>query len=138
VIDSSNVIEKIICEGSTYTLPGNTVVKNSGTYFVVYKTAGGCDSIKFYKIKVDKNPNSLSLGKDICFENNDSITLKATEGYDDYYWLNEMATPIPEFTIGAPGAYHVRVTNSCGSKTDSILVFKDCDFPIFIPTGFYS
>lgn len=136
VIDSTNMQPVNICEGGSYTLPDNTVVRSSGTYYVVYKTQGGCDSFKFYRVIVHKNPSALTLGSDICFEGKDSITLSATPGYDNYYWMNAVAAPNNEYKIAAPGVYHVRVTNSCGSKTDSISVFKECDFPIYIPSAF--
>jgi gliding motility-associated-like protein len=136
VIDSNNIRPVNICEGSSYTLPDNTVVKTSGTYFAVYKIPGGCDSIKFYKVVVSKNPSELTLGSDKCLDRKDSITLTATRGYENYYWMNRAATADNEFRIGAPGEYEVRVTNICGSKTATISVFKECDFPIFMPSAF--
>ncbi len=135
VIDSAAIKTVTICEGSQFTLPNNTIVNSAGTYYVVYKTAGGCDSITFYRIKVDKNPAALTLGADQCLENNDSITLTATEGYERYQWMTTTTTS-NEFKIQRPGTYWVRVSNTCGNKTDSINLFKNCDFPIYIPTAF--
>ena len=35
-----------------------------------------------------------------------------------------------------PGNYFVRVQNTCGSKTDSIGIFEQCDYPLYIPSAF--
>ncbi|HXB95575.1 MAG TPA: gliding motility-associated C-terminal domain-containing protein, partial [Puia sp.] len=39
-------------------------------------------------------------------------------------------------TIYGPGVYWVNVTNACGSRTDSVHVYKDCDFQVYMPSGF--
>lgn len=135
VVDSATKPLINICEGSTYTLPDTTAITKSGVYYISYKTAGGCDSIVYYKIKVAKNP-SLSLGADQCFEEKDSIVLQATEGYESYNWMNSPVASGSSFTVRKPGTYYVRVSNICGSKTDSITVYKECDFPIYVPSAF--
>ncbi|MES2882102.1 MAG: gliding motility-associated C-terminal domain-containing protein [Bacteroidota bacterium] len=136
VIDSLNMPTINICEGSSYTLPDNSVVKTSGTYYSVYKTPGGCDSIKFYKLQVHKNPAALTLGDDVCLKEKDSAVLIATPGYTAYLWMNNVPTVDNEFKITVPGIYRVRVQNVCGSKTDSVSVFAACDFPIYLPNAF--
>ena len=40
------------------------------------------------------------------------------------------------FTITQPGKYYVRVENACGSKTDSIEIFNQCDYTIYMPNTF--
>ncbi|MES2374136.1 MAG: gliding motility-associated C-terminal domain-containing protein [Bacteroidota bacterium] len=135
VIDTINITRATICDNETYTLPNNQVVKDSGTYYITYKTASGCDSITFFHLSVIKHPSALSLGKDTCLEGKDSLTLQATPGYANYSWMNATTT-FPFYTIKQPGTYSVSVANTCGSKSSSIQVFAICDPEIFIPTAF--
>lgn len=136
VADSSKPIIHV-CEGSTYTLPDNTVVKDSGTYYVTYTSPAGCDSIVFYKIKTDKNVAALDLGQSLCFEGKDSLVLKATEGYENYFWNNaNLPSQKNSFTVRKEGTYRVTVKNSCGENTDSVGVYNQCVFPTHMPDAF--
>ncbi len=136
VIDTVNIRRATICEGSTFRLPDNTIVKDSGTYYVVNKTLAGCDSITFTNIKIDKSLSSLSLGNDSCLTGNSTIELKATEGYTAYSWMNGPSISSNKFTVNRAGIYKVRVTNICGTKADSIEIYDRCDFPVFLPDAF--
>jgi gliding motility-associated-like protein len=135
IIDSLNIREEKICEGKTYTLPDGTVVKDSGTYYVPYKTPRGCDSIKYYRLNTDKNPTKLTVGNDTCMTDQRPILLNATPGYDEYSWMGVVKSE-SSLTITRPGLYWVKVSNSCGSKTDTIEVYGQCDFPVYIPSAF--
>jgi gliding motility-associated-like protein len=117
-------------------LPDNTIVKDSGTYYVVNKTLAGCDSITFTNIKIDKSLSSLSLGNDSCLTGNSTIELKATEGYTAYSWMNGPSVSSNKFTVNRAGIYKVSVTNICGTKADSIEIYDRCDFPVFLPDAF--
>jgi gliding motility-associated-like protein len=134
-LDTTNSKNIVLCEGNTYTLPDNYMVKDPGIYNVVYKTQKGCDSIVPYYVNVLKNPASLSLGNDTCLEERDSIVLKATAGFASYNWLNTIRND-STFLVTQPGKYWVEVSNSCGTKRDSIEVFKNCDFEIYLPNAF--
>jgi gliding motility-associated-like protein len=130
-------IEKInICAGSSFTLPDNNLIKDSGTYAVTFKTLLGCDSIRYYHIHVNKDVSALTLGGDKCLEDRNSITLLASTGYENYYWMNSTAEATNEYSVSQPGAYWVQVHNACGSKTDSIRVFDHCDFSVYMPNAF--
>jgi gliding motility-associated-like protein len=135
-IDTFNIRQVKICEGSSYTLPGNNMVKDSGTYYVVYKTATGCDSVTYHRVTVDKSLSVLKLAMDTCLTGKDTIVLKATEGYNGYNWMGGTSTSTSSFKIKAPGVYWVSVTNFCGTKKDSIEIFDRCDFPIYMPDAF--
>lgn len=135
-VDTINIRQVKLCEGNSYKLPDNSVVKDSGTYYAIYKKAAGCDSIIYYKVTVDKSLSGLALGRDTCLLPNDTIVLKATEGYNAYSWMGGSNTTAATFKIKSPGVYWVRVTNICGSKRDSIEIFDRCDFPIYIPDAF--
>jgi len=134
-LDIANTKQIILCEGSTYSLPNNYTAKDSGTYYITIKTAAGCDSISFYHITVQKNPGDLKLTGDKCFEGKDTITLRATSGYEKYNWINNITTDSSYF-ITRPGIYWVGVSNSCGSKRDSTEIFDKCNFSIYMPSAF--
>jgi gliding motility-associated-like protein len=135
VVDTTHINNVSLCEGSSYTLPDNTVVKDSGLYYVSYKTLKGCDSVSLYKISIDKNPSALSLGLDTCFTESDSVVLHATDGYASYTW-NDLTTQSSNYTVYGPGTYTVTVSNVCGTKTDSLHVYEQCEFPVYIPNAF--
>lgn len=136
IVDSSAANAIAICEGKSYLLPDSTVVNEAGTYPITFKTALGCDSIVFYKITIDKDVAKLTLGEDTCLTGQQTITLNATEGFEKYYWMNNPAPKQPAFLITKPGNYFVNVENVCGSKTDSIEIFDQCDYKVFMPTAF--
>ena len=135
VIDSLHPHIISICENETYTLPDNTVVKKTGTYYTTLKTTRGCDSIVFYNIKLLKSPSHLTTSPDTCMNGASSIQLRALEGYDDYWW-NNILSDKSVYQIHTPGNYTVKVQNSCGSKTATIIVYDRCDFPIYFPGAF--
>lgn len=136
IIDSSAANTIAICEGKSYMLADSTVVKEAGTYPITFKTALGCDSIVFYKISIDKDVAKLTLGDDTCLTGQQVITLRATEGFEKYFWMNNAASKQPNFLITQPGKYSVNVENVCGSKTDSIEIFNQCDYKVFMPNAF--
>jgi gliding motility-associated-like protein len=134
-IDSLNPTNISLCENESYTLPDNTVVKDSGTYYIHLKTQNGCDSVLFYKIKVLKSPSSLSASEDTCLNNSSSIQLRATEGFESYLW-NSNRSSESFYPVHSPGSYTVKVENICGNKTDTINVYDYCNFPIYLPSAF--
>lgn len=135
VIDSLNIPRIDICEGSTYRLPDNTIVSDSGRYYAIFKTTRGCDSIRFYNVHVVKDPARLSLGNDTCMQQPTQALLHATPGYETYNWMG-ISSPDPTYSISQPGKYWVKVQNTCGSKTDTVEVFRECEFPIYLPNAF--
>ncbi|NOT93299.1 gliding motility-associated C-terminal domain-containing protein [Ferruginibacter sp.] len=125
-----------ICEGKKFMLPDGTIVKDSGNYYSVTKSPLGCDSIKFYHINIDKDISKLNLGLDSCLTQSATITLLATAGYSNYYWGNSTTAGTNSYNINMPGYYKVRVSNTCGTKTDSIIIYDRCDYPIYMPGAF--
>jgi gliding motility-associated-like protein len=134
-VDSTNITQVPLCQGIKYTLPDNTVVSDSGRYYVTFKGAGGCDSTVFFQVTNSINPSALKIVSDTCLAGQDSITLHATEGFANYTWTN-LTTNSPYYTIYQPGIYTVNVNNICGSKTDSVHVYDKCNFPITMPNAF--
>jgi gliding motility-associated-like protein len=134
-VDSLHPKAISLCPGETYTLPDNTIIKDSGTYYGILKTQKGCDSILFYNVKLLKIPADLKTSPDTCLKNAASIELRATEGYTDYLW-NNIALKSYAYPVTTPGVYTVKVQNKCGTKTDTISVYADCNFTIYFPNAF--
>jgi gliding motility-associated-like protein len=110
------------------------VVTVSNTYYHFYKTEKGCDSIVYYPV-VFQNKPAINLGADDCLEDKDSIILKADTGYLIYNWMNQLSNQ-PVYVIQNPGTFWVTVTNKCGTASDSITIYKDCEFETYIPSAF--
>lgn len=133
--DVTDTAAKIsLCDISYYVLPNNDTVKNSGTYTIKHKTSKGCDSIVYYNIDFVFTPQ-ISLGADRCLGQKDTIILKAQQGYTNYMW-NGFNTPANTFSVNEPGTYKVSVNNNCGTKEDTIVVYKQCEFEILMPNAF--
>lgn len=137
VVDSTSHPLITQCEGIPFRLPDNTMVTTSGTYYVIFKTAKGCDSVVYFRIKFDKNVAALNLGQDQCLLGKDSLILHATGGYENYYWMNALTPSFDSsYTIKKPATYFVTVKNACGQKTDSITIYPECNFPVYMPSAF--
>jgi gliding motility-associated-like protein len=135
VIDSLHAHNISICENETYTLPDNTNIRDSGTYYLTLKGERGCDSVVLYNLNVIKSPSHLEVTPDTCLENVSAVKLTATSGYRSYTW-NNIATTDSTYTVHFPGSYSVSVENMCGSKTVTSHVYDHCDFPIYFPDAF--
>lgn len=135
VIDTVNIVKIAVCENDNYKLPDNTPIRISGTYYVSFKTALGCDSIKIYQVTVFKDPSIIKLGADTCLEGRDSIVLYTEPGFDQYLWNNQASSNF-YYSAKQAGTYTVKVSNLCGSKTASMNVNALCDPAFYLPTAF--
>lgn len=95
--------------------------KQNGT-FQVSATLKSCFPLTdSFKITVLKTNSRVNLGKDTVICENNSIVLKAGKGYKTYLWQNGSSDSV--LVVTQPGAYSVRVTDSCDNiSIDSILV----------------
>ncbi|HYJ62489.1 MAG TPA: gliding motility-associated C-terminal domain-containing protein [Parafilimonas sp.] len=132
VTDTADEIK--LCNMLFYILPNKDTVKNSGTYTATYKTSKGCDSIVYYNVNFNFTP-TVSLGADTCFGSKDSLVLKALPDYSTYTW-NGTASGSNKFVVSKPGIYTLMISNECGMKADTINIFKQCAFDIFMPNAF--
>ncbi len=123
-----------LCDVASYTLPDGNVVKESGTYYTVFKTLKGCDSISFVPVTFLKKPD-IKITGEICLENKDPIVLKATPGFASYNWTNNITTQ-SSYIVKQPGIYWTEVSNLCGVARDSIEVLDKCNFEIYMPNAF--
>ena len=134
-IDTMHAHNVSICENETYTLPDNSRVNTTGSYYTKYHTERGCDSVVYFNVKVLKSPSHLTASPDTCLESPAGVRLKAAGGYDSYSW-NGLVIPDSVYTVHSVGTYWVTAENICGSKTDTIHVYDHCKFPIYFPTAF--
>ena len=112
--------------GSTYLWNDNSTdpvftVFSPGIFWVEITNPGGCtdtDSINIhYKMLPDVN-----LGNDTVFCQGSWVLDATVPGGTDYLWQDGSVNTL--FTVTSPGIYWVEITNSCGSKKDSIVIKK--------------
>ncbi len=123
-----------LCRGGSYTLPDNYVATENGDFPIVFKTAKGCDSIIHYRVQFSDYPEA-DIGEDQCFEGRDTIILRAAPGYLRYNWMGTVSDQ-NFYTVRQPGTYWVRISNACGSRTDSVSIFRQCEFDTYMPNAF--
>ncbi|MDQ3071973.1 MAG: gliding motility-associated C-terminal domain-containing protein [Bacteroidota bacterium] len=76
-----------------------------------------------------------NLGKDTTICDGDSILLNVKEWGVRYAWQDGSVTPA--YIVKKAGTYHVRSTNDCGSKSDTVKISTtDCRCYMFIPNAF--
>ena len=93
-------------------------ITQSGEYYVSVSNICGTTSDTVLAV-VNPLP-SVFLGDDISVCNDISVQLIANGIADTYLWSDGNTNS--SITVTSPGIYSVTVTNSCGSKTDSIVV----------------
>lgn len=123
-----------LCNVNSYTLPNNDIITGPGTYGVAFKTTRGCDSIVYYNITFSKNP-LVKLGDDECLQGKDSVILRTPGGYNSYSWMGD-ARADSFLTVKQPGKYFVSVSNACGTNADTIEVYNECEFAVYVPNAF--
>lgn len=123
-----------LCNALSYRLPDNSLVRETGIYYVNLKNANNCDSIAYYDIRFLKKP-VINLGEDTCFVNNSPVVLRADSGYTNYTW-NGISLNQHIYPAITPGKYILSITNQCGTGVDEIEIYKDCEYPVYMPSGF--
>ena len=93
-------------------------ITQSGEYYV--SVSNVCGTTSDTVIAVVNPLPSVFLGDDIFVCNESSVQLIANGIADTYLWSDGNTNS--SITVTSPGTYSVTVTNSCGSKTDSIVV----------------
>jgi gliding motility-associated-like protein len=130
----SDTTQKEFCNSPGYRLPDNSYVKETGVYYINVKNANNCDSVAYYDLKFSFKPK-IDLGADTCFITPQPIVLKVDSSYINYNW-NGVNSLNHTYAAAVAGKYTVSVTNLCGTTVDQIEIFEDCEFPIYMPTGF--
>jgi gliding motility-associated-like protein len=130
----SDTTHKEFCNAPGYRLPDNSYVKHTGIYYINTKNANNCDSIAYYDLRFSFKPK-IDLGADTCFTNSQPIVLKVDSGFTNYNWMG-INSPNHVYKATVPGKYTVSVANPCGTTVDQIEIYNDCEFPVYMPTGF--
>jgi gliding motility-associated-like protein len=124
-----------ICQGNSVTLnattSGTTVtylwstgaatpiisVNQTGTYFVKV-TADGCSASDTIKVTILTPPTAFSIGNDTTYCG--SFTRVLSTGNGNTVWSTGVTSS--QITVTQAGTYIATVTNSCGSKKDTIVI----------------
>lgn len=123
-----------LCEGTHYTLPGGNTISEAGIYPSNLKTYKGCDSVIFTTVKAQANIKA-SLGNDTCLTHDYGIKYKLSlPGTVQYEWQDGATDSF--YTAKQPGLYWVRASTFCNTSVDSVVIYKDCDFPVYVPGAF--
>ena len=132
LLDAQNI-------GATYLWQDNStnqtyLVSKPGKYFVRV-TNKGCGSND--TIAVDYNLKPLfNLGTDFPICSGQTVVLKpiVQNGKSaSYQWQD--GSNGSTYVVSAPGIYSLRVSNDCGSKTDSVMAIKGA-CKLYVPTAF--
>ena len=104
------IIDYAICSGQSYA--GYSI---AGSYIDTLQTINGCDSIRRLNLKVDQLPvPELGPNKTICLGEN---LILMPGNFSSYLWQDGSIQNT--YNVLADGLYVVKVTNSCGSASDS-------------------
>lgn len=123
-----------ICTGTSMILPNGEKVSQAGYYKITLPSnTGGCDTLAVYNISV-KSPPVIHLLSDTCLILGQTLLLDPGQGYPQYEWQD--GSTQPTMTVSMPDLYWVKVSNECGSVSDSIKVTMNCLPRIFISSAF--
>lgn len=80
---------------------------------------------------------SIELGNDTCLTDTSKITLYPQtnhSAFSAFLWQDGSRDSF--YTIKKPGLYWVKASSACGTVRDSIMIYGDCNLPIYIPSAF--
>ena len=108
-------------------------VREKGQYWV--EVSNACGSVRD-KINLFVTTLPLvDLGEDMESCIGDEVILDATWPNSTYLWND--GSDEDSYTVYEEGEYLVRVTNKCGTTSDTVIFeFKDCECALFIPNAF--
>ncbi|MBA3674339.1 MAG: gliding motility-associated C-terminal domain-containing protein [Chitinophagaceae bacterium] len=142
--------DTVLCEGTTLILNATSTnaaylwqdnsttptytVTQPGKYWV--KVIGACESKSDTINVLYKLFPAINLGKDTTLCQGSKIVLNATSINAAYLWQDNSTGPT--YTVTQPGTYWAKVTNSCGSKIDTVLIANknNCICNLYIPNAF--
>ncbi len=112
----------------------NNVVTRPGTYYVRATNQFNCSASDTISI-IYKSLPVISLGSDTSICSTQHLLLNASYPQSAYLWQDGSTSA--NFDVLQAGRYAVRVTNSCGVTSASIMVsLKKCACKFYIPTAF--
>jgi gliding motility-associated-like protein len=109
-------------------------ISKAGTYSFTVTDPHHCSSNKLFNITENIAPK-FQLPNDSSYCDSIQIPLDVSCNACLYSW-NDGFT-LPHYVISKAGTYIVTVSNSCGTKSDSIIVHKiDCESMLDVPSAF--
>lgn len=139
--------DSTMCEGNTLLLnatnPNSTylwqdnstsatyLVNKGGQYFVAVSRLG-CTVKDTINVSYTLKP-TFSLGADQFICTGNTIILNPQLSNVSYLWQD--GSIAPQYTVTQPGLYFLTAINTCGSKTDSVLVTKGV-CKLYVPNAF--
>jgi gliding motility-associated-like protein len=129
-------VDTVLCNKATYTLPNNTTTTQPGIYTSYFQKAKGCDSVVYTTLTQAGIP-SIQLGNDTCLLGASNFLLTPqtnNSAFSSFIWQDGSHDSL--FNISKPGLYWVKASSTCGSASDSIRVYDNCNLPIYIPSAF--
>lgn len=126
-LSSYNTINPYICQGQSYTLPGGTVVNQTGTYIDTIPAHNGCDSIITINLTVRPLPEiTVYSNSPVCA--GETLTIGASAQQCTFLWLgpNGFISNQPQFSIpnaqpSNAGLYQVGATDPWGCMSSATL-----------------
>ena len=124
------------CGVSTW---GNIIIKGPVTSLTILDSCawgyGNGVKASVYIHGKSRQMAPVSLGRDTVLCNGETLLLDATAPNTTYLW-QDLSTN-PTYTVTKEGTYRVTVSDSCGSKSDTIHVrYKNCNCNIQVPNAF--
>ncbi len=139
--------DSTLCEGNTLLLTAaNTnatylwqdnstaptfLVQKQGKYYVTVSRQN-CFAADTINVAYNLKP-AFTLGADQAICTGSTITLNPQLTNVNYLWQDGAVTP--QYIVTQPGLYHVTATNTCGVKTDSVIITKGV-CKLYIPNAF--
>lgn len=114
---------------------GQTYVVNAPGKYFVKVTASGCSSSDTINVFYDLKP-VFTLGADRMICGGQVITLQPSiQAGQGIIYLWQDGSRGTTYNVTAPGNYYLELSNSCGSKADSLAVIKGA-CKLYVPTAF--
>lgn len=135
IVDAPPIIteQKIICEGESVTINGNTFDK-TGKYKLYTALQNGCDSISYLDLKISIIDASFTASKAQFSCASQTITLSAQgESELTYTWLDLNGDEIGKgktLEISRPGRYTLMASNENCTASFSKIIGSDVDYSV--------
>jgi gliding motility-associated-like protein len=129
-------VDTVLCNKAAYNLPDNTSVTLPGIYSNYFQTSKGCDSVIFTTLTQAGIP-SIKLGADTCIVGSSNFILipqTYNSAFKSFTWQD--GSRDSSYKVNTPGLYWVKASSSCGTVSDSIMIYNNCNLPVYIPSAF--
>ncbi|MEO6963924.1 MAG: gliding motility-associated C-terminal domain-containing protein [Puia sp.] len=136
--DGQSLLLDVSNNNSTYQWQDGSVdpqysVNKTGVYSVKVDE-DGCDTSGSISVTYLSKP-TVDLIKDTTLCITQELLLNAAYSNATYQWQDGSISP--QFTVSEAGAYWVRISNGCGTVTDSTSVtYEDCTCEFYVPNAF--